>query len=321
VSRGVFCGDVMSSAGLGLSMTHISPRHVPRVAPKTAAVATDAPVFRMDVASGATLVKLRGPGNGPPQGGGGKRGEVCGFSRASRKRLLDELNSVPVDVLADALFITLTLPDAALEQWQEKRKARGKFGGWALGVPESKRARDRFVKRLRRAWPKCGGVWRMERVPRLSGSFVGELVPHYHLLVFNIPWMEYGWLASAWYECVGSGDERHLRAGTSVQRVRSRRGALSYAAKYMGKNEIASDAHTGRMWASFGDAWEEVKIRTFSLTAGQFYKLRRCLRAYVLKSWRGGGAVRGRWARAPGQGCTAYLSESAALRLLSWAAE
>ena len=161
----------------------------------------------------------------------------------------------------------------------------------------------------------------MERVLRLSGAFVGELVPHYHVLVFNVPWMEYGWLASAWYECVGSGDERHLRAGTSVQRVRSRRGALSYAGKYMCKAELASDAHTGRMWAQFGSAWLEVIIRTFELTARQFYRLRRVLRAYVLKSWRGGGAVRGRWARAPGQGCTAYLSEPAALRLIAWAAE
>jgi len=313
---------------LGLSMRHISPQHTAGRAPAGAPAAVAAPTgevvspFRVEVAAGATLVRLRGPGSGrAPDNGGGRRGQVCGFSRKSRKRLLDELNSVPVDVLADALFVTLTVSDVALEKWQEKRAKRGSYDGWALAVPESKRALDRFVKRLRRAWPKCSGVWRMERVPRLSGAFVGELVPHYHVLVFNVPWMEYGWLASAWYECVGSGDERHLRAGTSVQRVRSRRGALSYAAKYMTKEEWASDAHTGRMWAQFGNAWLQVLIRTYELTARQFYRLRRCLRSYVLKSWRGGGAVRGRWARAPGQGCTAYLSEPAALRLLAWAAE
>ena len=106
-----------SPAALGLSIGHISPQ---RSASETAS-GGDVPAFRIEVAAGATLVRLRGPGSGgAPDNGGGKRGQVCGFSRKSRKRLLDELNSVPVDVLADALFITLTLPDRALEQWQEK---------------------------------------------------------------------------------------------------------------------------------------------------------------------------------------------------------
>jgi len=43
------------------------------------------------------------------------------------------------------------------------------------------------------------------------------------------------WLALTWYRIVGSGDERHLRAGTNVEAVRSHRGVMAYAAKYMTK--------------------------------------------------------------------------------------
>lgn len=314
----------MAESLLGLSIPHKSPRPASDRWPVSGAGASDGGIsaeacYSVDVAVRATFVQLKGSGIGG-RGGGGTRGRVSGFSRASRKRLLDRLNSVPDDVLADALFITLTLPDAALDRWQAKPAAAKPR--MALGVRGSKGALARFTKRLRRAWPRCAGVWRMERVPRLSGDYAGELVPHYHVLVFNVPWMETGWLASAWYECVASADSRHLQAGTSVQRVRSRRGAMSYVAKYMCKEEsAAAGEHTGRYWGVFGDAWLEVIIRTYELTARQFYRLRRVLRAYVLKSWRPPGAVRCRWARAPGQGCTAYLSEASALRLVAWAAE
>lgn len=288
-----------AAPSFGSSMPHKWPRH----GAGSASTAGARERYSVEVAAGATYMRLRGRGR--EQVGGGLRGKVCGFSRASRKRLLDRLNTVPVDLLSSALFVTLTFPNEYPE------------------IADSKRMLRAFIKRLRRRWPQCSGVWRMERVPRMSGSHVGELAPHYHILLFNVPWLSTEWLARSWYQCVGSGDERHLRAGTSVQRVRSRRGAVTYAAKYMCKEEIDSEEWTGRLWSVFGVAWLAVVIRTFTLSREQFYRLRRVLRAYVLKSWRGrgrGGAVWRRYARAPGLGCTAYLSEPMALRLLSWCA-
>ena len=56
------------------------------------------------------------------------------------------------------------------------------------------------------------------------------------------------WVPSAWYKSVRSGDIKHLRAGTRVERVRSWRGVMAYASKYMGKIEALPDS-----WASLGD--------------------------------------------------------------------
>jgi len=285
--------DVMERSAapdVGLSISHKSPQ-------------TDAlPTYSVEVASGATYTRLRGHRGGPPSGGG-IRGEVRGFSRASRKRMLDRLNQVPVDLLSSALFLTLTFPDEFPE------------------IAESKRMLAAFVKRLRRRWPECSGVWRLERTVRASGSNIGELAPHFHILLFSVPWIRAEWLARSWFEVVGSGDGRHFRAGTSVERCRSRRGAMHYAAKYMTKEEFESEDWTGRVWAVFGTAWLAVVIREYTLTREQFYRLRRVLRAYVLKSWRRRGAVWRRYARAPGLGCTAWISEETTLRLLTWCAE
>jgi hypothetical protein len=321
-----------AAASVGLSVSHKWPRSVVddngrvdfgRVAePLAAAESTDkteprptadydngGSPFHIEIAARGTYVKLRGSRGAPC--GGGLRGVVCGFSRASRKRLLDRLNQVPVDVLSSALFITLTFPDEYPD------------------VAEAKRALRRFIKRTKRVWPKSSGVWRMERVPRCSGSHVGGLAPHFHVLLFSVPWIETRWLAQTWYESVGSGDERHLYAGTSVERVRTRDGAMHYAAKYMCKPELAAMEHTGRMWAVFGEAWLDVLVREFSLTRAQFYRLRRVLRTYVLglwrarcspERWRESAPAWRRFARAPGLGCTAYLPEPVALRLLAWCA-
>lgn len=293
-------GGDSGSAAVGLSIPHISPR--PMLRTPSAHDAPSRPAFCVEVATGATYMRLVGDRRGPANGGG-MRGDVCGFSPASRKRLRDRLNQVPVDMMSAALFVTLTFPDEFPT------------------IPTSKRMLDKFLKRLRRAFPRCSGVWRMERVPRLSGSHVGELAPHYHLLLFAVPWMETEWLARAWYECVGSGDERHFRAGTGVQRVRSRRGVMYYASKYMSKLDGNADgAHTGRVWAVFGVAWLDVEVRRYELSRSQFYQLRRVLRSWVLKRWKRGGA-RAAWGRGRGMGLTAYLSEADALRLLSWAAD
>ena len=39
------------------------------------------------------------------------------------------------------------------------------------------------------------------------------------------------WLSLAWYECVGSGDVKHLAAGTQVQAAKGARQVKAYASK------------------------------------------------------------------------------------------
>lgn len=75
------------------------------------------------------------------------------------------------------------------------------------------------------------------------------------------------WVSQNWYEVVGSGDERHLRAGTRVERVKSRNGVMFYAAKYLSKVDLEpwKDLDVGRFWGiyfrknmPFGDPVEVV---------------------------------------------------------------
>lgn len=178
------------------------------------------------------------------QGGpGGIRGEITTFSTASRRRLLRLIASIRRD--SSALFITLTYPDLfphSPERWKRDLKV--------------------FATRLKRYNEKSAFVWRLELKSRKSGENEGKVAPHYHLLLYGL--MEQDgfnidefrvWLSQAWFEVVGSNDERHLRAGTSCTVMESWRGSMAYASKYLGKKEgeflkgVASGV--GRHWGAY----------------------------------------------------------------------
>lgn len=175
------------------------------------------------------------------QTGGGKRGRVSTFSKASRKRFLEKLAKVR-SPMEGAFFITLTYP-----------------GEWNPDPRTWKRDLDTFNKRAVRAIPGIGGFWRLE--------FQSRGAPHYHLLVFNVGWNKFAlrqWVRNAWYEVVDSGDERHLKAGTQVDIIHNRRHAFAYAAKYAAKvhddlipryldQETGELVGPGRYWGTFGD--------------------------------------------------------------------
>ncbi|MEN6535739.1 MAG: hypothetical protein ABFD89_18895 [Bryobacteraceae bacterium] len=89
-----------------------------------------------------------------------------------------------------------------------------------------------FVERCRRmlgaAAPTESLFWFLE--------FQARGAPHFHLFTtFSI---DKGVVARWWYEIVGSDDERHLRAGTRIERLRSGKdGVVAYANKYAAKSE------------------------------------------------------------------------------------
>lgn len=172
---------------------------------------------------GGGLLQARREGDSGSPGPGGHRGRAE-FSRASRRRLLYTLGKVRRLVLPH--FVTLTYP-----------------GVWVDDPAKWKRDMDCFFRRLFRRWPGAAAVWRLE--------FQERGAPHFHVLLWgwegeNV-WALRVWVARAWYEVVGSGDERHLRAGTQVDEVRSYRGVLAYASKYMSKAD-RSRSGVGRWW-------------------------------------------------------------------------
>ena len=170
---------------------------------------------------------------GGPASGGGKRGQAQ-FSPASRRRLMRTVSKTNRE--DRPLFVTLTYPD-------DYPKDEAKW----------KRDIDVIGKRLRRAFPKGAFIWRMEIVPRRSGENAGSLAPHFHLLVWGVPYISLReWLPLNWYQVADLGDPRHLVAGTSVEYVRSWSGVMHYCGKYIAKEVSEAAGSVGRWWGIVG---------------------------------------------------------------------
>lgn len=164
--------------------------------------------------------------------GGGKRGRAT-FSKASRRRLLHKC--AKTDKRCVPLLVTLTYPKE-----------------FPIDAEIWKKHLDNFAKRFFRKYPNAGLAWKLE--PQQRGA------PHFHLLVWNVPfaWL-YAFTARNWYEVVGSGDEKHLRAGTRVEIARTSKGAKTYFAKYIGKSNNEFQREVGRYWGFRGQVpWSDL---------------------------------------------------------------
>lgn len=103
--------------------------------------------------------------------------------------------------------------------------------------------------RKMRAWlvrRGIGGFWCLEF--QLRGA------PHFH--VFLTERVDKEEVSRVWYEIVGSGDEKHLRAGTRIEAIREPQALAVYAAKYackMEQKDVPEDYQdVGRFWGIFG---------------------------------------------------------------------
>lgn len=142
--------------------------------------------------------------------------------------MLKKLAQIDRTAAAEALFVTLTYPLA-----------------FEVTFAESRVHWDRFVKRLQRRYPRVSVVWRVELTPK------GQI--HRHLIVYNVGYIPYYWVALAWYQVVGTGNVEHFEAGTEVRAVKNYRQTLAYAAKYAAK--VADDETNGtegRVWGIIG---------------------------------------------------------------------
>lgn len=207
----------------------------------------------MVVAESGSVVRLvpacRPSSRPPPKH---TRGEVTGFSTASRLRLCDTIAQVDQDQVAAALFITLTYPaDCAKAQ-------------------QSKRHLDSFIKVLRRHCPEAATIWKLEYTQRG--------VPHYHLIVLGLHFWHRTAIANAWARIVGSDHPKHVEAGTRVERLANKKSATRYLSKYLSKEGNYPPDHKGRVWGHSGplSLFYSV-IRVAQLTREQFLAARRLL--------------------------------------------
>lgn len=235
---------------------------------------------------------------------GGARKPITEFTAKARKALLTKLAKIR-DVNG-GWFLTLTYPD---EFPQDARR-------WKRDIAAMR-------KRLVRHYANLGGLWRLEFQDRKSGTNAGQVAPHYHLLVFGLAGDKLELrkkISQMWFEVVGSGDPKHLKAGTQVDSMSSRRHAFFYASKYAAKHEdeeklpSAECGLPGRFWGTFGNL-DTNPAMIARLTPQQFYELKRFASRW-LKSKRRKYAKRlARLPRSVGFGCFGLGDRSGAAEI------
>lgn len=194
-------------------------------------IAEDVPSIEISVGGSLAVVKT-GLKFDTSRDVGGIRGDISGYSSASRRRMMRLISST--ERSNRPLFVTLTYPDI----YNHDHTA------W-------KRDIDVFSKRFARSFEDSSFIWRIEFKERKSGSCKGEIAPHFHLLAWGIGLREARrFIGKAWYEVVGSGSKEHRKAGVSVERVRGWRGTISYTSKYIAKSDTFPAGWNGRVWGA-----------------------------------------------------------------------
>ena len=177
-------------------------------------------------------------GEVPPMAG--ERGNVIGFSRASRKRMFDLLHELEFE---KATFVTLT------------------YGGcYPTDGREIKRHLKEYRRRFEHKWGKVQGVWRLELQRRGAA--------HFHIMYLDCPFIPVGELSLLWHKVIKSSDEAHLACGVDIKLVTSRKESklvASYLSKYLAKDVGSVDCERvtkiGRCWGK----WNVERGEVFTL--------------------------------------------------------
>ena len=121
--------------------------------------------------------------------------------------------------------------------------------------------------KLMKDWFKYYGVscsWFLE--------FQERGAPHFHLIADKS--VDRLALSKQWYKVVGSGDEKHLRAGTQQQAIRKPHAIAAYVAKYAAKSEQkivpAEYQNVGRFWGGWGAFFRVKSELKDGLICGEF---------------------------------------------------
>jgi len=131
-----------------------------------------------------------------------RRGVVRGFSAGSRRRMINFVSRFDLTGQR-CVFMTLT------------------FNG-IPSAKDAKRALKMFSMRLRRAHAGMSGIWRVEMQERGS--------PHFHLILFNMPYVPQADLRASWMECTGEE-----KSGLRLTLMRNPEMVMRYVSKYVAK--------------------------------------------------------------------------------------
>lgn len=177
---------------------------------------------------------------------GGKAGNFQGkqkqgeLSRKSLAKLAFYAQNTEVKM---NMFITLTYP----KEFPKSGK-------------EIKRHLNRFLAWIRSTGDNISYLWFLE--------FQKRGAPHFHIITSADLLDRKQDISQRWYDAVNSGDMKHLRAGTNIQKIRKVDGMARYVSKYAAKKEqkvLPPDFRdVGRFWGCSRDVKPEPK-KTYNL--------------------------------------------------------
>lgn len=215
---------------------------------------------------GNLLRALRGISDSGSSSDGPKRGKISEWSMSSRNNLRRQLAAVELGAIDRSVFVGITYP-AEFPAPEEHEVYKGHMRA--------------FQMRVRRKYPAVSWFWKLE--------FQERGAAHFHLIVFGlgegdaalVEWEN--WSKNAWYEVVGSGDERkwgHKFRGVKSERVRSRGGVVGYLATYLSKDDQTRPGDfTGRYWGKHNEsALPMAPLRKSEETDFAAVKMRRVMR-------------------------------------------
>lgn len=236
---------------------------------------------------------------------GARRGEVRPWTKASRRRFRSALHRVQWERHSSAWCVaTLTLPGADVEICMDGLRVRS----W----------RRTFLMRLYRRHLAPGYVWKLEFQRRGAA----HLAIAYSVTGGVDLEAERAWVARVWWEIVGSGSERHLRAGTSVEKVRSLRALSTYLIGEFVKGKSKEYQHVvPRTYKNVGRWWGFSRglVEPWSVwrhDERQAYAVRRVL-ARCVRSQKGRRVVRRALRRRTGR-IEVYLQPESVGLVVGW---
>jgi hypothetical protein len=180
-----------------------------------------------------------------------RRPKIVKFSKRSARRLRFVIRNS--ENLWKA-FVTLTYP--------ENFPSNGR---------QTKKHLNAFLQYLRRKDIKF--TWVLE--------FQSRGAPHYHIIVSGF--ISKDELSRIWYRIVGSGDEKHLKAGTGIEAIKSKGHLYGYLSNYIKKLDQKTPPegfeNVGRFWGASRN------LLTFQLyqKINHYYKLSRMIK--LIRRW------------------------------------
>jgi len=219
--------------------------------------------YFVEYADGGRCVTLKRKLGKKPEGLGKHKGDKQeGYSRGSRNAFLKFLLSINYEKMGMPIFYTLTYP-----------------GEFTLDPQDWKRDFDVMIHRLKHRFPVACGTWRLE--PQQRGA------PHFCGFLWGCDWLKTldgkRWFSEQWFQVVGSGDEKHLRAGTGIEPEESHLNRIFYMAKYQTKAEKGGvkqefDYPVGRYWGAFNRKNIAIQNEEMEIDRELFFKTRRVLK-------------------------------------------